>query len=356
MQLTRIINAFCYIMLLLAFLAAVLVGVWQLSPGIVDRIDNKLVRLYDDHYESKLQQIEKKIKPGKAEQAYIELSVMLNDLKSVKKADRLGPIKSQVYSKLISVGIEQQLSTRDVEGWYLQWEDFDENNIAISVARASYLSDQREYERALLILSDLFRKLPESDLVAKAYVETALAAGKNNIALTILNKFVEKRLVLPDDRWRIWWGEPGASYLNMLAWASYQLSGKYPEYDFSTNVAIEGKFASIEIRVPDSFFGWCLGGLVISFKDELFAEDFFLSQYPPFDFSDSLKKHNDSYKITPGLNSFQWAIPEKIQAKDMGGFIISGKLTDCSLQWVDKYYLILKTSRGQQLELAEGER
>lgn len=177
------------IALLLAVLSGIAVfGIWVFAPQWVTWLDHRLVERYEQKYESRFDQAVQLFNNGKKTQATEELKTLLNDMNSIRKGDRPEGLKAKSFELLTKVLLAED-KPLEALARYEQWIAFDDRNLIAQVGKARVLCTLPERkEEGIRMISDLYRKVPDSLPVAEAYASVLLEQDRLTDAfLSLLN-------------------------------------------------------------------------------------------------------------------------------------------------------------------------
>ncbi len=142
---------------------------WIFTPDRIDNIDKQIVEKYTKEYKLRYKSGINKINEGDITDGIKELEELLNDLKDIKKGDRLDHIKRKCMRKLVKELIHVGRSKR-ARILIEQWKEFDKNDIFSHLEYANLLiqnPDTREQGDKLLM--ELLKQYP-CGLILKSFL------------------------------------------------------------------------------------------------------------------------------------------------------------------------------------------
>lgn len=192
------------VLLFFSLLACAAFLLWQVGEPLVNRFDGFVVSKYQGHYQNRLTNAKRYIYQDPSE-CIVLLEDLLNDLSAVHKGDRLEHLKRASYETLVQV-LEAKGEKALALEWVERWITFDNLDLLAQVrlSRMLYLMPGREIEGEKIIES-LYKKVPESRLIANEYAKRLFDKGKIAEAFITANKAYNSQDSLSGQSWQIFW-------------------------------------------------------------------------------------------------------------------------------------------------------
>lgn len=197
-----------FLLLIISLLAIWIIYVWIFKPSIVRDLDANLVSNYMEGYELLLHKADSLITKGEIENAIINLEILLEEIKDIKKHDRLDPIKRVTLEKLAQMYI-QKGDLNQALILLETWVAFDENDLFAQVELAQLLNKipGRKLD-GLKIIEEYYEKVPTFTPIVDTYINLLLDKGEKTKALLAtyrLSKAVEN--LVDKLNWQIFWDD-----------------------------------------------------------------------------------------------------------------------------------------------------
>lgn len=203
------------LLLVLALGAVATAAVWTWYPELVHSKDAKWTGHHTWIVEKQLQELRTLSKTDRSA-AISGLEALTDELRVSLKADRRYPIRRQALQLLADL----RFDTDDVDGARRIGEEILEN-YENDVGGRLWLgrrlcAHEKTRARGLEIFEDLFARLPELGVIARAYHDSALAAGDGALAANVLVRHLDRAL-RPEQSlegitgiWQVWWSQDGS--------------------------------------------------------------------------------------------------------------------------------------------------
>lgn len=177
---------------------------WLFGGASLNQIDKHIVSSYVEKHQ-KLYTTALEHVNGNKDKAIEILEDLLARLKTIKKMDRLAPIKRKSLSLLTKVLSNKGQYTRALF-WAEQWIAFDEKDLFAQSRRGRiiYLTPGREGE-GTEILADLFARSPESEVITEAYAEILLKQGLHTDAFIAYSTMYHTNTHNQEKFWKVYW-------------------------------------------------------------------------------------------------------------------------------------------------------
>ncbi|MCI5147938.1 MAG: hypothetical protein D3916_00760 [Candidatus Electrothrix sp. MAN1_4] len=190
---------FCAVIALLAVITSL---IFSFKSPWINKLDKYIVESYKNRYSDRLQDAEA-ILPQDRANATNMLQLLLEDLSAIKYGDRLAPVKQKCFVLLSQIfhedgQINEALSV--VEEW-VKFNDRDLN--ALTLQGELLLSLSAREDEGASILTKLFGKVPEAEVVAKAYIHMLQNQGRMLEAFRALSQYMNTKHL--GGHWRIYW-------------------------------------------------------------------------------------------------------------------------------------------------------
>ena len=199
-------NSVRLLLLILALLGIALLLLWPSLELHLNRVDNRLIRNYEQRIDNLFYKATSRelTRPKKAAKAYQEL---LTELNSVHKTDRAYEIKRHALKKYILL-LRRNGHYKKSLVWSKKWLAEDQRDLfAATQVGISYSLVKGEEENADTLLTTLYKRFPESKLVADAYADILISKGKLVKGISVLktNHQLRARQALPTRGWEYFW-------------------------------------------------------------------------------------------------------------------------------------------------------
>jgi len=185
----------------LALMALTLAGIlsaslWLWKPRWISRLDGWIVQKHEERYRIPLKQALSSMEEGKKLEAVEKLGNLLSDMESVRKQDRLAPLKTRAFEAMTRILVEEKEFSRALR-YYENWIAYDDRDLRARAGKGWTLlamPDRKAQGKALL--KELYRKVPYSPVVMSVYVDFLMEGDDLTDAfLVCLNYWhYEKRL------------------------------------------------------------------------------------------------------------------------------------------------------------------
>jgi hypothetical protein len=327
----EILDLFRWIFLVLASMAIFSVGIWVFLPGAVDLVDRKIESLYVGYYQSQLDQANGLIDDENYQAAFSELSEFLDFMDPIGPQDKVSGIKAQAYSQIITASIKLSRTESETLALFYKWINFDSKNLESKLRKASFLMASGRDIDAHNLFDQLVFKFPNSELVVKAYSSALLAANKRKLAVEAVVPYLKNRATKPKGRWMVSTITDGGDWRLLPTYPQF-VSGD-GGYRFSLAIEAPINMKTVQYRLPDSYLGWCVGGLELNVKGK--GPGF---QVPLGVDNEGLKLSAMQWKggvieVLQGGAQLSWSPSEP---DSVGGvkYTLWGSLYDCAPEWV----------------------
>ena len=200
-------NGFRFVLLIMALIGIAVLLKWPSSMHSLNHYDDKIINAYERTHNnaflnaSELQQNN----PDAAIQAY---QTFLDGVTLVDKGDRLYPLKRKALRNLLSL-LRAEKQPEDALYWARLWVATDELDVYAQVQLGLALYQvQQTKPQALQLLAGLFKRFPESKLIAEAYATVLLEDGVPIAAFDVLikNYRLQAAQEFPLFGWEVFWG------------------------------------------------------------------------------------------------------------------------------------------------------
>lgn len=203
------------LLFVLALAAVGTAAVWKYAPQYVKIVDDKWV----GHHTGKVRRTivalreESKTDPDAAVRGLQELR---ESLEGYEKADRRYPLRRQALRLLADIHFDQK-DLAGAEQVGVELVGLDKNDVGTRLWFGRRLCGHKPtLEHGLKVLGSLFEMLPESGVVARAYVECLSAADQPERSAAALVKHAN-RMLRPEQSlegvsggWQLWWSSDGS--------------------------------------------------------------------------------------------------------------------------------------------------
>ena len=171
-------------LLIFALVASSTVLVWNQWPELVHDLDYVIVKAYRTGTETAWN--EARVPTHDRARRIELLEELLGDLESIRKGDRLGPIKRGALDRLTAELQAQGDHARGIE-WAERWVAFDDRDIngQVRLARLLYRAGERRDE-GIHILGELQRRFPGDERISEAYIRMLIEQARHTEACGIL--------------------------------------------------------------------------------------------------------------------------------------------------------------------------
>jgi len=200
------------LLLLMSLLALSIAFSWRSNRSIVRRIDAYIIRSYTNKRELQLKEANLFIAAGQNQEAIKVLENFIEELRDIRKHDRLDPIKRIAMAKLVQLYITMNdfnQALRLLETWIA----FDERDLFAQVELAELLG--RIPGRAtdgVRIITDHYEKVPTFLPVVDAYINLLLDNDQNTEALLVSYRYAKAtEILIPKRNWELFW-DNGSSF------------------------------------------------------------------------------------------------------------------------------------------------
>ena len=182
------------------------IAVWIAYPGLVHALDERLKASYVGAQEEQLQRITEGLDDPAVGGDLRALQRLLDDLREVRKRDRLAPIKRAALHLL---GQQHQAAgnTAGALAAYADMIELDDKDIEARIERASLLYEipERRSQGEELITA-LYRRIPSAPIVAQRFLE--VAADRRDLGAATraaYDIYATSRSRLQLEGWRLFW-------------------------------------------------------------------------------------------------------------------------------------------------------
>lgn len=197
------------VLLFFTFLSLVTYIVWdqtckRASFSTMDPEQKFFVDSYRKHFEKKLEKAIRHLKTADTNK-YDKLILFLSDIETIKKMDRLDPVKRKGL-EIISQSCFQENNYEEALFWTNKWLEFDDRDLYAALQKAEILYCMPEKkEEGISLFRTFYQKLPEVEFIARAYGDMQFREG--NYAEAVCSYY---RLLTLQDRlekwgWEIYW-------------------------------------------------------------------------------------------------------------------------------------------------------
>ena len=159
-QFKRLAHIGRFLALFFACLACITLLLWRYMPERINRLDEWIVEKYTEPYESRLQQAVDDIERGEETSGIHQLEALLGDLESIRKRDRLDPVKRKSFQTLTRALIKtkQHKQARDR---FDDWIAFDDKDVNALLGKAKMMCEFPAFSReGEALLTELLQKFP----------------------------------------------------------------------------------------------------------------------------------------------------------------------------------------------------
>ena len=203
-------NVLRAILLVVAVMAIVIALLWPCFGERINSYDDKVIRAYERTYQFSLQQA-KDLESNTPLEAIAAYRSFLDDAESIHKNDRLYSLKRSAFKNL---GMLLRKQGRNLQALELakQWAEHDERDISALVERGLALYGVEEFQlRGRQTLANLYKRFPESKLIADAYSSVYINDGDFTSAFLVLanNHKLAMQQDFPQLGWEIFWSSGG---------------------------------------------------------------------------------------------------------------------------------------------------
>ncbi|MFT5698318.1 MAG: tetratricopeptide (TPR) repeat protein [Desulforhopalus sp.] len=200
----NILNYLLKILLFISIIAVVVAGIFFYKGSIIDQVDQFIVSKYVGKYQQKLETAKQLISIDTVKSNYAFVT-LLSDLEPIKAMDRLAPIKRQTLTLLT----ENLIESGDIERalfWSELWVQFNDQDLLALAQRAKlvYLTQGRK-EEGLILLTELYRKVPEAQIITDTYADALEQEGKLSEAFLSLSRSLTFNGSPKENAWQIYW-------------------------------------------------------------------------------------------------------------------------------------------------------
>ena len=186
------------------FLALGMLLLWQFGEKWITQFDAYIINKYQGFYEVRLSEALTEI-ASKPEEGKVLLEKLMSDLDDIQKRDRLEHLKRSAFAKLVET--LKATGQRDKAlAWAEKWTKFDRLDLyaQLELSRILYDSPERRKE-GLALLEDLYRKLPESSLIAGEQAKRLYESGDMVGAFISAYNLYQNQDSLSGHYWQIFW-------------------------------------------------------------------------------------------------------------------------------------------------------
>jgi len=177
------------VLLVLTLMALATAGIWRWQPRLVDRVDAYWTNRRSNDYSNRFYVARRLVREDSASGAGM-LEEIIGGLESVQRGDRLYQVKRDSVQLLTDVLANDEQWQRAAT-WCQRWMEWDEKDISAREAFAlacMHLADRASEGRAEL--AALFDKIPESQSIASAYVDSLVEGGQAADAFSSIRQFL----------------------------------------------------------------------------------------------------------------------------------------------------------------------
>ncbi len=210
MNAIRILNVSFHLTIFLLFLmslmAITIAYIWIFNPLVIRNLDAFVISRYTSKTKSQLHQANTLIAKGKDEDALRILKSITEELKDIKKQDRLAPIKQKTINKIVQVYTKRK-EFKDALKWLDIWLAFNDRDLVAQVKRAKLLTKipGREMDGEKII-SELYDKVPMFHDVVFSHIDILIKNRKYTEAyLAAYNYSTSLDLQIADMNWEVYW-------------------------------------------------------------------------------------------------------------------------------------------------------
>lgn len=186
------------------FLAIGTLLLWQFGEKWINRFDAYIINKYQEYYELRLSEAVTEIS-NKTEEGQILLEQLINDLDGIQKRDRLEHLKRSAFAKMVKT-LKATGKRDQALAWAERWTKFDGLDLyaQLELSRLLYDIPERRKE-GLELLDDLYRKLPESSLIAGEHAKRLYESGDMVGAFLSVYNIYQIQDSLSGHFWQIFW-------------------------------------------------------------------------------------------------------------------------------------------------------
>jgi hypothetical protein len=224
-------------LVVISLLACVTLLLWAFCETSVDRFEVLVVKTYLGHYQKRLDHAVSTASKNPKE-GMILVEKLLDDLSKIHKLDRLDGVKRKALETIVKF-LSNADKNEEALIWAERWAKFDDGDLFAQIWQAKLMGmSLSRLEDGWILISELYRKIPQSSLIAneyakylKKYTEHLIIRGKFSDAFLIAYKAFEKQDSLTGQVWQIFW-DMGTGFNES------QMKNLSPEIDANGNLSI----------------------------------------------------------------------------------------------------------------------
>lgn len=195
-------------LLSISLLACAALLIWQFRGTWVDRFDVFVVKKYQENYQKRLDYAVSTA-AKKPQEGVVLLGQFLDDVSEIKKMDRLDGVKRTAYDTIVKV-LNNTDRQEEALAWVERWLEFDDRDLFAQVWRAKLMRTlPGRLADGWMLISDWYRKIPHSSLIANEYAEYLLGREKFTDAFLAVYKAFEQQDSLTGHTWQVYWDTGG---------------------------------------------------------------------------------------------------------------------------------------------------
>lgn len=188
----------------ISLLACATLLLWQLGGTWVDQFDVFVVKKYQENYQKRLDSAVSTAARSPKE-GVVLLGQFLDDVSEIKKKDRLDRVKRTAFVTIIKV-LNNTDRQEEALAWAERWAEFDDRDLFAQVWRAKLMrTSPGRLEEGWLLISEWYRKIPHSSLIANEYAEYLLGRENFTDAFLVAYRLFEQQDSLTGQTWQVFW-------------------------------------------------------------------------------------------------------------------------------------------------------
>jgi hypothetical protein len=192
------------VLLVITLFACAVFLLWQFGGPWINQFDTFVVKTYNGYYQKRLNRgISEASKDPK--QGVVLLEQFLAELSEINKLDRLDRIKREAFKSVVQV-LDNEGKTEEALVWAERWVEFDGRDLFAQVSRAKLMRKiPMKIEEGWSLISEWYRKIPNSSLIANEYAEYLVGRGQIPDAFLAAYRAFEKQDSIKEQGWQIFW-------------------------------------------------------------------------------------------------------------------------------------------------------
>ncbi|MCI5161214.1 MAG: hypothetical protein D3917_04155 [Candidatus Electrothrix sp. AX5] len=185
-----------------ALLAVITSLIFSFKSSWIDGLDNYVISSYKNRYLNRLQDAKATLSQDRIKATNM-LQLLLEDLRAIKYNDRLAPIKRKCFVLLLQL-FREDGRINEALSVVKEWVKFNDRDLNALTLQGELLRSLSEREReGEIILTKLFGKVPEAEVVAKAYIQMLQDQGRTLEVFRALSQYINAQR--PGGHWRVYW-------------------------------------------------------------------------------------------------------------------------------------------------------